>query len=97
MVISEVLSVHEVGDRNRVDAIRLGRLAIEHDINTAGWASTEVLLSELLNLLLNGRAGKLLGEGDLLKLHLVNSRGGGASQSGGDKQVALHFCGAAPS
>lgn len=51
------LSVHEVGDRNGVDAIRLGRLAIEHDINTAGWASTEVLLSELLNLLLNGRAG----------------------------------------
>lgn len=40
-----------------MDAIRLGRLAIEHDINTAGWASTEVLLSELLNLLLNGRAG----------------------------------------
>ena len=51
------LSVHEVGDRNGVDTIRLGRLAVEHDINTAGWASTEVLLSKLLNLLLNRRAG----------------------------------------
>lgn len=51
------LSVHEVGDRNGVDAVRLGGLAIEHDINTAGRASTEVLLSELLDLLLNGRAG----------------------------------------
>lgn len=48
------LSVHEVADGNRVAALGLGGLAVEHVVGMAVGADTHVLLAELLDLALDG-------------------------------------------
>lgn len=51
------LSVHEVGDGDGVNAIRLGGLGVENDIGARlGTGRSQILLSKSLNLLLNREA-----------------------------------------
>jgi hypothetical protein len=49
------LGIHEVGDGNRVPALDLGRLVVEHDLGTASRADAHVLLAELLDVGLDAR------------------------------------------
>ena len=50
------LGVHEVGDGNGVNAVRLGRLRVEDDVGARLRTSAEVLLTKSLNLRLDGSA-----------------------------------------
>lgn len=116
-VDGRTLSVGKVGDGDGVPILGLGDLVVEHDVGTAGRASTKVLLAELVSLSLErstnleGKSSvylpaeafrafaarrearfthQLLGERDLLELHLVNSGLGGAGKGGRGDQGALH-------
>lgn len=48
------LGIHKVGDGDRVAALDLGHVLVEHDLGTAGRADAHVLLAELLNVGLDG-------------------------------------------
>lgn len=74
------MSVQEVADRDWVTVLYVDGGVLEHFIDVRCWADSQILLTKMSHLSVDVRMLELLGQWDLLKLHLVNTSSGRAEQ-----------------